>query len=292
MTDVSMIFDRRLQRKRRDRVAHCFDEYDFLKADAAERVADRLADMARPFPLTLDLGCHNGLLRSVLQGRGGIERLIQTDSSAAMLAHAQGERVRCDEELLPFADNSFDAVLSIASLHGVNDLVGTLIQIRRILKPDGLLIAILPGARSLQELRMSFAAAESDSTQGMSPRVSPFMDVRDAGALLQRTGFALPVVDSDMLEITYAHPLQLMRDLRGMGEANSLLEQSRRIAPKAFMAQMCAYYAQHFAAADDAQRVRASIEWVTLTAWKPHESQQKPAKRGSGTLSLAKAFTS
>lgn len=287
MDDVSTIFDRRLHRKRRNRVAHCFGEYDFLKRDAAERVADRLADMNRAFPLALELGCHNGLLRDVLQGRGGIEQLIQTDLSGAMLGLAGGARVLCDEEQLPFADNQFDAVLSVASLQTVNDLVGTLIQIRRILKPDGLFIAILPGARTLQELRASFAAAESLHPRGISPHISPFVEVRDAGALLQRTGFALPVVDSDMLQVTYAHPLQLMRDLRGMGESNSLREQSRLTMPRALITDVCAYYAQHFPAEDGAERVVASMEWITMTAWKPDDSQQKPARRGSGQISLA-----
>lgn len=287
MPDSTTIFNRRLLQKRRDRAADHFAQYDFLMREAADRLADRLEDMARDFPLALDLGCHTGVLQSVLAGRGNIHRLIQTDVSPRMLEQAVGERVACDEEWLPFADESFDLVMSVWSLHWVNDLPGTLIQIRRILKPDGLFLCVIPGANSLFELRQSLAHSEAELVGGMSPRVAPFVEVRDAGALLQRAGFSLPVVDSEMLTVTYENALKLMHDLRGMGEGNHLQERQAAIPPRMFFAHMAQHYAQHFIDQDPA-RIVASFELLTMTAWSPHHSQQQPARRGSGTVNLEK----
>jgi len=200
-----------------------------------------------------------------------------------------GPRVAADAEALPFADGCFDAVLSNMDLHGVNDLPGTLVQIRRMLKPDGLFLAVLPGGATLHELRRALAEAEEAVEGGVSPRVAPFADVRDAGNLLQRAGFALPVADSETLTVSYADPLRLMADLRGKGESNAVAARRRQPLRRGTLLAAAARYRDLFAGADG--RVPATFELVTLTAWAPHPSQQKPLAPGSGTVSLGDALT-
>ena len=184
--------------------------YDFLLREVADRLADCLLDIKRDFPLALDLGCHGGQLAEVLAGRGGIGEMVQCDLSHKMVAGASGPRLVADEEALPFANGQFDLVASVLSLHWVNDLPGTFSQIRRALKPNGLFLCAVLGAGSLDELRQAMLAAEIEVRGGASPRVSPFMDARDAGSLLQRAGFALPVVDTDRIVLSYPDPFALM----------------------------------------------------------------------------------
>jgi NADH dehydrogenase [ubiquinone] 1 alpha subcomplex assembly factor 5 len=284
MTGPISVFDRRLLRRRRDRAAAGLDDVDFLFREAAERLADRLDDVTRRFPVALDLGCHTGLLGAALGGRGGIETLVSCDLSAAMAARAPGPRLVADEEALPFADASVDLVLSCLSLHWVNDLPGALMQIRRVLKPDGLLLASFLGGATLTELRQAWLEAEDRIEGGVGPRVSPFADVRDAGALLQRAGFALPVVDSDMLTVTYADPLRLMMEIKAMGESNAALEQRRGFTRRATLAEAARTYRARFAGPDG--RVPASFEIITMTGWRPHPTQPKPLAPGSGQVNL------
>jgi len=284
MTGPISVFDRRLLRRRRDRAAAGLDDVDFLFREAAERLADRLDDVTRRFPVALDLGCHTGLLGAALGGRGGIETLVSCDLSAAMAARAPGPRLVADEEALPFADASVDLVLSCLSLHWVNDLPGALTQIRRVLKPDGLLLASFLGGATLTELRQAWLEAEARIEGGAGPRVSPFADVRDAGGLLQRAGFALPVVDSDLLTVTYADPLRLMVEIKAMGEANAALEQRRGFTRRATLAEAAHIYRARFAGPDG--RVPASFEIITMTGWRPHPTQPKPLAPGSGQVNL------
>ncbi len=273
--DNHNIFNRSLVRQRRKRFAAGWNDYNFLKVEAARRLVDCLADMARAFPLALDLGCHKGELKALLRDSA----VIQCDSAENMRPD-----VVCDEEFLPFAPDIFDVAASVLSLHHVNDLPGCLIQIREVLKPDGLFIAILPGANTLIELRHSVTGASAEHGFALSPRVSPFVEVRDAGALLQRAGFALPVVHSDTLTIRYDNAYRLMQDLHAMGEGNVLAEQCKAFTPRGHIAAICEYYDSHFANTDGT--IRATFEFVTLTGWKPHPSQQKAAERGSGKINL------
>ncbi|MFQ5783751.1 MAG: methyltransferase domain-containing protein [Alphaproteobacteria bacterium] len=288
MSDAVTVFDRAAVRHHRDRAAACFGAHDFLFREVAKRLAERLDDIRRDFPAALDLGCHAGAFAGALAGRGGVARLVQADLSPAMLARARGLRVAADEELLPFAGASFDLVASVLSLHWVNDLPGALAQLCRALRPDGLLLAALFGVGTLGELREAFAAAEIAAEAGLSPRLSPFVEVRDAGALLLRAGFALPVVDVDTIAVSYPDALALMRDLRGMGETNALVERSRRPTPRATIAAVAAAYAKRFAGADG--RIPATFEVVYLTAWAPHASQQRPLRPGSAQARLADAL--
>jgi NADH dehydrogenase [ubiquinone] 1 alpha subcomplex assembly factor 5 len=288
MTEPIAVFDRQAVRRHRDRAAPGLSAHDFLFCEVAERLAERLDDVTRRFPLALDLGCHTGELGRRLAGRGGIEQLVQCDLSPEMAARAGGLALAADEESLPLAEARLDLVMSNLTLHWVNDLPGALIQIRRALKPDGLFLAAMIGGASLVELRDALLAAEIEQEGGAGPRVSPFADVPDAGALLQRAGFALPVVDSDRITVTYPHALALMADLHGMGESNALTDRRRRFTRRSTLYAAAAAYEERFA--DTEGRIRASFEIIYLTAWAPHDSQPRPATRGSGQVDLGAAL--
>lgn len=287
MTDA-IVFDRHQVRRQRDRAARGLADHDFLFREMADRLADRLLDMARQFPLALDLGCHAGELGRILEGRGGVERLVQCDISPAMAAVAGRLAVAGDEEALPFGARSFDLVMSNLSLHWVNDLPGTLLQIRHILKEDGLFVATLLGGETLWQLRQCLMDAEMQEEGGAGPRVSPFADVRDAGALLQRAGFALPVVDVDTITVTYSDGLRLLTDLRGMGETNAVAARRKTFSRRSTLLRALSLYQERFA--DGEGRLPATFQILTLTAWRPHSSQQKPLRPGSGKVDLAEAL--
>jgi len=223
----------------------------------------------------------------MLAASGKVETIIAAAIGAATLDKTF-LRVVSDEEALPFADASLDLVVSALNLQFVNDLPGTLIQIRRALRPDGLFMAAMVGGESLNELRTAFADAESEVEGGLSPRVAPFADVRELGALLQRAGFALPVVDSERLTVRYDSALALMHDLRSMSATNVMQERRRKPLKRATLQRMAAIYADRFADADG--RLRASFEIIWLSAWAPHESQQQPLKPGSAAQRLADAL--
>jgi NADH dehydrogenase [ubiquinone] 1 alpha subcomplex assembly factor 5 len=282
------LFDRVAVRRNRARAATTLDGHDFLFREAASRLADRLDDLRRRFPLALDVGSHGGILARALEGRGGIETLVATDPAAALARHAGPLAVVADEELLPFAHQRFDLAMSALSLHWANDLPGALIQIRLALKPDGLLLASIFGRETLRELRRALLEAEAEESGGASPRVSPFADVPDAGALLQRAGFALPVVDSDFVTVTYPNALALMRDLRAMGEANALRDRPRRLTRRGVLLRAASIYESLFA--DASGRIPATFQIITMTAWAPHEAQQKPLRPGSAAARLADAL--
>ncbi len=282
------IFDRKLLRARQQR-ARALGPATFLIDRVADELGERLTAVLRRFDRAVDLGTPTDAVRRVLAASGKVATIVAAEPAAAWLP-TSSLRVAADEEALPFADGSLDLVVSALSLQFVNDLPGTLIQIRRALQADGLLLAALIGGDSLTELREAFAAAESEIEGGVSPRVAPFADVRELGALLQRTGFALPVVDLDRLTVRYQSAFALMRDLRRMGATNTLSERRRTPLRRATLAKMAEIYAQRFADADG--RVRASFEIAWLSGWAPHESQQKPLKPGSATQRLADALGS
>ena len=292
MPDGIRVFDRRIVRLHRERAAAALAEHDFLLRECADRLSDRLLDVTRRFDRALVLGCHRGELAPLLQERAGLAQIVQADLSPAMARAAQASNgwpgIAADEEFLPFAEQSFDLVISNLSLHWVNDLPGALIQARRALRPDGLFLASLLGGETLHELRAALMEAELQTLGGASPRVSPFTDVRDAGGLLQRAGFALPVVDSDTITVSYESIFKLMGDLRGMGETNAVAEQRRGFTPRELVVRAGALYAEHHAGADE--RLRATFLILTLTGWAPHESQQQPLRPSSANHRLADAL--
>jgi SAM-dependent methyltransferase len=292
MTGPIALFDRRALRLHRDRAAASVHDHDALFAETAERLADRLDDITRAFPMALDLGCHGGHLARRLGRRGGIEWLVEGDLSPAMAGWAAtagaGPAVVVDEEALPFRAGSFDAVLSCLSLHWVNDLPGALVQIRRALKPDGLFLAAMLGGATLCELRQALIEAESDEAGGASPRVSPFADLADMAALLSRAGFALPVADSDTITVTYPDALALMRELRGMGEANATVGRQRGFARRGVLLKAADLYRKRHGLADG--RIPATFQILYLTGWAPHPSQPQPLPRGSASARLSDAL--
>ncbi|HET7680243.1 MAG TPA: methyltransferase domain-containing protein [Xanthobacteraceae bacterium] len=289
-----VIFDRRLLRARRRRAA-ALGPADFLLARVADDLAERLSGVLRRFDLAADLGTPGEHLRQALAASGKVGKVIAVDALADFSLSRLGGRVgeaaplvAADEEALPFREGSLDLVVSALALHFVNDLPGTLIQIRRALKPDGLFLAALPGGETLTELRQAFAEAETEMEGGVSPRVAPFPDLRDIGALLQRAGFALPVADTERLTVRYATVFALMHDLRRMGAANALIERRRVPLRRATLMRMVEIYARRFADPDG--RLRATFEIVWLSGWAPDPSQQKPLQPGSAKMRLADAL--
>jgi SAM-dependent methyltransferase len=276
-----LVFDRPLVRRRLSR-ALAQGYAGFLLDRAVEDLEERLAAVLRPFPLALDVGTPTPAAAEALRrsGRAGtVVRLSSVPEPGGVLG---------DEERLPFGGEAFDLAVSLLALQGVNDLPGALIQIRRALKPDGLLMAALLGGGTLAELRQAFAQAEGELEGGASPRVAPFADLRDVGGLLQRAGFALPVTDSDIFRVRYASPFALMQDLRRMGLTNALNDRRKTPLRRATLLRAAEIYAERFADPDG--RVRATFEIVWLSGWAPHESQQKPLRPGSAKMRLADAL--
>ncbi|WLB59192.1 methyltransferase domain-containing protein [Bradyrhizobium sp. 521_C7_N1_3] len=261
------LFDRALLHVRQRR-AHVQGEVTFLLDRVAEDMTDRLAAVMREFHAAADLWTPG----EGLTGPPSLQRIALDEAGAEKLA---------------FAPESLDLVVSALALQFVNDLPGVLAQVRRALKPDGLLLAAMIGGDSLTELRQAFAAAEAECEGGVSPRVAPFADLRDIGALLQRAGFALPVTDVDRVVVRYANAFALMQDLRRMGAANVLIERRRTPTPRATLLRMAEIYAERFADADG--RIRATFDIIWLSGWAPHASQQQPLKPGSAKASLAEA---
>ncbi|MGA8402410.1 MAG: methyltransferase domain-containing protein [Stellaceae bacterium] len=271
---TALLFDRRAWRLHRDRAARVpGGGTDFLHIEVAERLVDRLDLVSRDFAAILDLGARDGALSRLLAGRKGASLVVTAEPSAWLLAGAPGPRVRADPELIPFRDASFDLVASCLALHWCADLPGALVQIRRALKPDGLLLAALFGGNTLVELRTALFEAELAEDGGVSPRVSPTVELSDAAGLLQRAGFAMPVADSETIAVTYPDILALMRDLRGMGETNALAAR-RQFLSRATLGRAGTIYAERFGTGDG--RIKATFEVLFLTAWAPHPSHATP----------------
>lgn len=269
-TAAPILFDRALLRARMDR-ARRSGPATFLLDRVAEDMADRLQAVTRGFSDVADIWSPGELLRKPLTDRfQSITRIALSES-----------------ETLPFEPESLDLAISALALQFVNDLPGVLSQIRRALRPDGLLLAAMIGGDTLTELRQSFAAAEAECEGGVSPRVAPLADLRDVGALLQRAGLALPVTDVDRVVVRYDSAFALMADLRRMGATNILVERRRTPTRRATMLRMAQVYAERFADPDG--RIRATFDIIWLSGWAPHESQPKPLRPGSAKASLEAA---
>lgn len=278
MSDVPQIFDARTRRRRRQRAAAGFAPFGFLIDAVRDELGERLAAVERPFA------------RAVWHGprAAPVVRSVDWIASDSVRDYVPAQGVVFEEERVPFAAETLDLYASALTLHAINDLPGALAQIRRSLRPDGLFAAAMLGGQTLHELRAVLAQAEIEIDGGLSPRVAPFVDVRDAGGLLQRAGFALPVADVDTITVRYEHPLKLLADLRGMGETNVLVERRRRFMTRRVLARACEIYLEKFRGADG--RVPATFDVLYLTGWAPHESQQKPLKPGQGKVPLGEAL--
>ncbi|MCG5244711.1 methyltransferase domain-containing protein [Methylorubrum extorquens] len=283
MNESAPLFDPALVRRRIARARRA-GYAGFLLERVAEDLEDRLAAVTRSFPLGLDLGTPLPLVSERLLQSGRVERMIRLAPVSE-----PGGAVVGDPEVLPFGANAgFDLAVSALALQHVNDLPGALLQVRRALKPDGLFLAGLLGGATLTELRQAFLQAESETEGGASPRVAPFAELRDLGGLLQRAGFALPVVDADTITVRYGDPFSLMRDLRAMGLTNALHDRRRAPLRRATLMRAAAIYAERFSDPDG--RLRATFEILWLSGWAPHESQQKPLRPGSAKARLADAL--
>lgn len=272
-----------LARKRRA-LAHPADGADFLMRRAAEDLADRLGAVERRFGKATTLFCQTPAAAEVLARSGKVADIVRVEADADFLNGGAG--LVSPLETVPFEPESLDLAVCLLSMQAMNDIPGMLIQVRRALRPDGLFLGAFAGAGTLAELRESLLATETELYGGASPRVAPFTDVRDAGALLQRAGLALPVADVETVTVRYASMFGLMADLRAMGETSALVDRSRRPAVRGFLARAAEIYAERFSDADG--RVRASFSIVWMSGWAPDASQQKPLKPGSATVSLKK----
>ncbi|HZT88756.1 MAG TPA: methyltransferase domain-containing protein [Stellaceae bacterium] len=256
------LFDRRAWRAHRERAART-ETVDFLHDEVSERLLDRLDLIEGRFSSILDLGARHGMLGRAAAERVRAEMIVAAEPASAFLAGCSTPRVAADPELLPFAAASFDLVVSVLALHWTSDLPGALVQLRRVLRPDGVLLAAMLGGDTLVELRTALFEAELAEEGGVSPRVSPGVALSDAAALLQRTGFSMPVADSETVTVTYSDALALMRDLRRMGESNALARRRRQPTRRGTIARAVSLYAEMFGQPDG--RIPATFEILFLT---------------------------
>jgi SAM-dependent methyltransferase len=284
---MNEIFDEALIARNRNRAARRqVDGTDFLLELTARELADRLSIVERRFDRAVELFGGTGLTAKAALATGKIGELERVETDAALLESTSGNVTNF--ESVPLEPQSVNLILSPLSLHLTNDTPGMLIQMRRALKPDGLLLAAIPGAGTLAELRDVLLTAETEIYGGASPRVVPFADIRDIGSLLQRSGFALPVIDEESCTVRYDHIFALMRDLKAMGMANPLIGRSRKPVSRRFFLRAAELYAERYADPDG--RIRATFSIIFVSGWAPHESQQKPLKPGSAKMRLADAL--
>lgn len=263
------LFSPEVVTRNRSRAGKMDERFQFLQAEVADRMFERLQEINRSFERKIDLGGRFSAFVPAKEGEG----FAAPDFDGAFIPDSVGDA---------------DLIVSNLDLHWVNDLPGVLVQIKQALRPDGLMMASMFGGETLHELRHSLLAAEAEITGGVSQRIIPFADVKDLGSLLQRAGLALPVTDVDTLTLTYEHPVQLMQELRGMGEANALIGRSKNFLRRDVLFRAAEIYQRDFSRDDG--RILATFEVMYLTGWHPHESQQKPLKPGSGKVSLADAL--
>ena len=284
--EAERLFDpQAILRYRRRALAAGSADADFLLKLVSEELAARLTAVERRFDCALSLHAQSGLMARLITASGKAGEILRLEQHADFLGPEHAGAVT-DLETFPVAGTSVGLVVAPLSMHLINDLPGLLLQIRQALHPDGLFLGVLPGAGTLGELRDCLLQAETELSGGTSPRVIPFADVRDCGALLQRAGFALPVVDAETYTVRYDTMFDLMKDLRAMGMGNPLTARSRKPAGRGLFMRAAELYAQQYEDADG--RIRASFRMLYLSGWAPHESQQKPLAPGSGQVSLAK----
>lgn len=287
------IFDRDYKRKQRDRAAWLMVPYDPLLETVTENLLDRLEDCRRTFHTALNMGGAVAHVRKLLKGRGGVERLITMDVSHDMIKKSmeiespssstlENLYLVGDEEYLPFKERSLDLVVSSLGLHWVNDLPGALTQCRMALKPDGLFLAAMLGGETLRELRIACTVAQLERDGGISPRVSPLVQVQDAGNLLTGAGFSLPTVDVDKYIMRYPTALELIDHLRSMGEGNAVLQRVQTLKKETAIAAAAAYDAMF----GDSDGISATFQVIYMAAWSPHSSQPSSKRRGSATVSF------
>lgn len=283
---MDLIFDQALVAANRRRALKGGDpRAAFLIDIAADEIAERLSVVERSFEKGVELFGVTGATGAACFATGKVGAMQRVELQGT---EATGDLTQAPLETLPLAPRSVNLIVSPLNLHVTNDTPGVFVQINRALVPDGLFLAAIPGTGTLQELREVLLETEAELTGGASPRVIPFADVRDIGALLQRAGFALPVVDMENYTVRYDTLFGLMKDLRAMGMANPLAGRSRKPLTRAFFLRAAELYAERYSDPDG--RIRATFSILYISAWSPHESQQKPLKPGSARVRLADAL--
>ncbi|XP_002197508.5 arginine-hydroxylase NDUFAF5, mitochondrial isoform X1 [Taeniopygia guttata] len=282
-------FDRRLKRKQKNWAALQAEpaKCDYLREEVGGRIADRVFDITRTFPLALDVGSGRGYIAQHLT-KETVEKLVQVDIAENALKNAvESEiptvRVVADEEFLPFKEDTFDLVVSSLSLHWVNDLPKAFKEIHQVLKPNGVFIGAMFGGDTLYELRCSLQLAELEREGGFSPHVSPFTAVADLGHLLSRAGFNTLTVDTDEIQVNYPGLFEVMEDLQGMGESNCSWNRKPLLHRETMLAAAAIYQEMY---GNSNGSVPATFQIYYMIGWKYHESQAKPAQRGSATVSF------
>jgi len=280
----SDIFNRSLIRSRRELIARSFSDYDFLNREISERLIDNLHDIKMSFKKILSMNLCDDTIRTYFKDMF----LINQNMAHKMLDGKYGKKVQADEDFLPYKNQCLELIISCLTLHWINDLPGALIQIRRSLKPNGLFMGAVYGGETLFELRASMLKAGIDIRGGITPHVSPFMDIRDAGTLMQRAGFSLPVVSTERITVNYADAFSLMKELKNMGENNALIKGFKGLTSKKFMFAVAEKYQQDYG--NEQGRIPATFDIIYLKGWAPHESQQQPLRPGTGKISLKDAL--
>ncbi|MDH5723213.1 MAG: class I SAM-dependent methyltransferase [Alphaproteobacteria bacterium] len=278
------VFDRKLLQAKRGTLSKTFEKHDFLFKHCSNDISERLKDINRTFNTALQIGSRS----ADIQAHPKINTLVTLDLGKNPVISDNVPYIQADEEFLPIKPESLDLALSILNMHNVNDLPGSLVQIRQALKPDGLFMACLFGGESLLELRQSLMHTEIEVLGGASPRVFPFIDKMQMGDLMQRAGFALPVIDSEIIKVSYNSMFDLIKDIRGMGEHNIINKRNKTYTGKSFFMKAAQYYQDHFPAPD--QKIEATFEIIYAAGWSPHDSQQKPLQPGSAEYSLEEAL--
>ena len=287
MPETTDIFDREILKLKKQRFDDAFGEYDFLHRHALQLISERLEDITLTFENNLFIG-RNLPDESFdsLKASGNLDSLLYQDTFHSK--SYQRQNVIADEEFFPFGQGKLDLIISNLSLHQTNDLPGALIQIRKALKPDGLFIGAMLGGETLWQLRQSLSQAEQELMSGQSPRIHPFADKQQMGGLMQRAGYALPVIDSEFVTVTYPNIFKLMVDLRGMGETNIIRNRQKTCSAPNLFHKAGKYYADHFS--DEDGQLEATFEIIFLIGWAPSDTQQKPLRPGSAKNRLADAL--
>ena len=288
MDPLPTVFDRRSVRRNRTRASHNIAQHDFLYLEVAKQVLERLSLIKRTFKRSLDLGCHTGHLKNASELPLGTEIFINSDPSEDMAISAGGPSIVSDEENLPFADQSLDLIVSSLTLHWVNDLPRALAQIFRCLRPDGLFLAAMFGEDTLDKLRRSLASAADGHNRELFPRVSPFIQIKELGNLLQRTGFTMSVVDIERVTVDYPSLLSLLKDLRGMGEANALNNRCKHFTPRSILQDAENFYPQN--SNGNKRGIRANFDILYAIGWAPHKIQRPPLNPGSAKTAMRDAL--
>jgi len=279
MTDNVFVFDRHAVRAHRNRSAKHLKDHGFLIKWSMDQILSRLTDIKRSYPLALQIGNRADIADIA---KYNIDKLHTLDIAENLICNIQA-----DEEILPFSAQTFDLVLSPLSLHSTNDLPGTLAQIQNCLKPDGLFIASMLGGETLYELREVMNRVELSMFDGIHPHVAPFADMPQMGALMQRAGFNLPVIDSEKITVTYDNVFKLMQDLRLMGEGNTITNRYKKMSRRDYFQAVAEAYNEKY---NEDGKIIATFEIIFLIGWAPHESQQKPLKPGSAQKTMAEAL--